>query len=144
MSDTVMERVGVQGRRWVAQAACRDADPKLFDAVSAFEAQAALQICKGCPVKGTCLQEALDEDVNPDGVWGGTTQLERRKLRRHGTLEPVPEGMAAINAAKTHCKWDHEFTPENTRWSNGHRSCRTCYNQRLRERRAANRKAVAA
>lgn len=145
MSDTVMEHVGVQDRQWVDLAACRGANPRLFDAVSALHAETALRICKGCPVKDACLQEALDEEVNPDGVWGGTTQLERRKLRRHGTLEPVPEGMAAINAAKTHCKWGHEFTPENTRWSNGHRSCRTCYNKRLRERRAATRrKAVAA
>lgn len=135
-----MERMGVQDRQWVDQAACAGANPRLFDAVSALHAQAALQFCKACPVKEVCLQEALDEAVNPDGVWGGTTQLERRKIRRHGSLDPVPEGMAAINAAKTHCKRNHEFTPENTRWSNGHRSCKTCYNQWLRDRRAANSK----
>lgn len=143
--SALMERLGVQGRQWTTQAACHGSDPRLFDAVSAADAEAALRICKACPVAEACLQEALDDPENPDGVWGGTTQLERRKLRRHGTLEPVPEGMAAINAAKTHCKRNHEFTPENTRWSNGHRSCRTCYNQRLRERRAAtSKKAVAA
>jgi len=139
-----MERMGVQGRQWIKQAACRGEDPRLFDAVSALRAEAALRICKGCPVKEACLKEALNEAVNPDGVWGGTTQLERRKLRRHGTLAPVPEGMAAINAAKTHCKRNHEFTPENTRWSNGHRSCKTCYNAWLRKRRKAAREAVAA
>lgn len=130
-------------RLWVAQAACRDADPRLFDAVATLDAEAALSFCKACPVKEACLQDALDQEVNPDGVWGGTTQTERRRIRRYGSTQGVPEGMAAINAAKTHCKRNHEFTLENTRWSNGHRSCRTCYNQWLRDRRRAARQAVA-
>lgn len=34
---------------------------------------------------------------------------------------------AAVNAAKTHCKHGHEFTPENTRLDRGgYRCCRTC------------------
>lgn len=142
MSDTLIEKLAPALGAWARQAACRGADPKLFDANSSLHAQAALQVCNACPVKEACLQEALDQEVNPDGVWGGTTHLERRRIRRHGSLKTVPEGMAAINAAKTHCLRNHEYTPENTRLSNGHRSCRACYNQRLRERRAANRKAA--
>jgi WhiB family redox-sensing transcriptional regulator len=142
MTDNLMAKLAPTLGPWARQAACRGADPKLFDASSMLHAQAALQVCNSCPVKEACLQEALDQEVNPEGVWGGTTHLERRRIRRHGSLQAVPEGMAAINAAKTHCKRNHEFTPENTRWSNGHRSCRTCYNQWLRDRRAANRKAA--
>jgi WhiB family redox-sensing transcriptional regulator len=48
--------------------------------------QAAL-ICQGCPVKRKCLDYALDWDrEHPDyyerivGVWGGTTEAERRKM----------------------------------------------------------------
>ena len=50
-------------------------------------------------------------------------------------LEPVTgrentlrgETITAKNAAKTHCKRGHEFTPENTRWTAaGYRQCRTC------------------
>lgn len=38
-----------------------------------------------------------------------------------------------FHAAKTHCKWGHEFTPENT-WNNGRwRQCRTCLRRRARE-----------
>lgn len=43
----------------------------------------------------------------------------------------------ALNAAKTHCKRGHEFTPENTyAWRHRgrrHRSCRTCRRQRTIE-----------
>lgn len=135
-----------ESRLWVFQAACRDADPRLFDVVSALDAESALAFCKACPVKEACLQDALDQEVNPDGVWGGTTQTERRRIRRYGSTQPVPEGMAAVNAAKTHCKRNHEFTPENTRWSNGHRSCIACRELRYEQGKAAqrSRRAVAA
>jgi WhiB family redox-sensing transcriptional regulator len=135
-----------ESRLWVVQAACRFANPKLFDVVSGADAAAALSFCMVCPVKEECLQDALAQEVNPDGVWGGTTQTERRKIRRYGSTGPVPEGMAAVNAAKTHCKRNHEFTPENTRWSNGHRSCIACRELRYNEGKAAQRarRAVAA
>ncbi len=53
-------------------------------------------------------------------------------------LEPVSvrENVARSpihNGAKTHCKWGHEFTAENTYVWNGGRICRTCV--RLRARR---------
>ncbi len=39
------------------------------------------------------------------------------------------------NRSKTHCKWGHEFTPENT-WRNkdGHRWCKACLKRRSDER----------
>lgn len=44
-------------------------------------------------------------------------------------------GPSAINAAKTRCKNDHEFTPENTRLTpRGKRDCRECDRMRDRER----------
>lgn len=58
-------------------------------------------------------------------------------------LEPVTtrenvlrgQGVAAINAAKTHCSHGHEFTPENTRvGSDRERICRQCSNDARRER----------
>lgn len=41
------------------------------------------------------------------------------------------------SAKKTHCKWGHAFTEENTlRWGNS-RQCRTCARRRASEQRAA-------
>lgn len=38
------------------------------------------------------------------------------------------------NRAKTHCKWGHEFTPENTRYDKrGYRWCRKCGARAMRE-----------
>lgn len=57
-------------------------------------------------------------------------------------LEPVTNrenilrgtAWSAVNARKTHCPQDHEFTPENTIYWNGQRKCRECNNARQRRR----------
>lgn len=62
-------------------------------------------------------------------------------------LEPVTlrenilrgDGVGVRNAAKTHCKNGHEFTPENTYFKQGKRACRECgrlANRRYRARKA--------
>lgn len=71
---------------------------------------------------------------------GGSSCLHRRCVNPHH-LEPVTRdenlrrgrNPSATNARKTHCKYGHEFTPENTilltvRRSDGapRRKCRTC------------------
>jgi hypothetical protein len=46
--------------------------------------------------------------------------------------------VAVLNAAKTHCKRGHEFTPENTYIApSGSRSCRTCMRAHYEQRKAA-------
>ncbi len=38
-------------------------------------------VCSTCPVSGECLTWAIETN-QPDGVWGGHTPKERRRLRR--------------------------------------------------------------
>lgn len=47
------------------------------------EAQAALAVCAACPVREECLAHALDTNER-FGIWGGTTEKERRELARIG------------------------------------------------------------
>ena len=70
---------------WREAAACRDTDPDLFFPVSTAgpglrQIEEAKRICRVCPVRTVCLAWALDHEVGP-GVWGGTTEAERRALR---------------------------------------------------------------
>lgn len=68
-------------------------------------------------------------------------------------LEPVTqqvnvlrgEGIAAVNARKTHCKNGHEFTPENIYWFRGLRYCRACHSKHSANyhERKRNEKAIA-
>lgn len=50
---------------------------------------------------------------------------------------------SALNARKTHCKFGHEFTPENTATTPQGRACRTCWADKERARAHARRKPCA-
>jgi WhiB family transcriptional regulator, redox-sensing transcriptional regulator len=87
MTDTDPWRpTGVERMAWRAHAACSGLDPDLFFPVSTKGAsltdiEAAKHVCQGCPVTTPCLRWALDVG-HVSGIWGGTTEEERRALRR--------------------------------------------------------------
>ena len=71
---------------WHEAAACRDADPDLFFPIGTagpalHQIEEAKRICRACPALAPCLAWALDHGVG-SGVWGGTTESERRVLRQ--------------------------------------------------------------
>jgi WhiB family redox-sensing transcriptional regulator len=67
---------------WRNLARCRGVDPEIFhpvnDDVGADEAKA---ICAACAVREPCLEYAL-ATREKDGVWGGLTARERRRVIR--------------------------------------------------------------
>jgi WhiB family transcriptional regulator, redox-sensing transcriptional regulator len=67
---------------WRKLAACQGIDPEIFypasDEDDAWEAKA---ICSECPVRQACLEHALAHRER-EGVWGGTTERERRRIHR--------------------------------------------------------------
>lgn len=66
---------------WRAQAACRNSDVEIFFPSSDEAAGAAKAVCATCPVREECLEWAL-ATRQQEGVWGGATEAERRRLRR--------------------------------------------------------------
>lgn len=66
---------------WRQRAGCRGVDPDVFYPASDEEAEAAKAICRQCPVLSPCLEWALSNRER-DGVWGGATERERRRLVR--------------------------------------------------------------
>ncbi|HEY0817106.1 MAG TPA: WhiB family transcriptional regulator [Pseudonocardia sp.] len=78
---------------WRQRAACRDEDPELFFPVSevgpaARQADAAKAVCARCPVRERCLEYAVDNGLD-HGIFGGTTEAERRELRRRTRSYPI-------------------------------------------------------
>jgi WhiB family redox-sensing transcriptional regulator len=66
---------------WRQNAACRGVDPEIFYPASDEEADVAKSICAQCPARQTCLEYAL-ACRERDGVWGGATEKERRRILR--------------------------------------------------------------
>ena len=66
---------------WRLRAACRGVDPDVFYPVSDEDAEEAKSICRACPVREACLEYAL-ANRERDGVWGGATERERRRMIR--------------------------------------------------------------
>jgi len=66
---------------WDKQAACRGLDPAIFYPVSDDEAEPAKAVCNRCAVQEACLEHALMSRER-DGVWGGATEKERRRILR--------------------------------------------------------------
>lgn len=66
---------------WRHDAACRGMDVDLFFPHDKDwrEAEPGKAVCAVCPVSDQCLLDNIDE---PYGVFGGTTPIERRILRR--------------------------------------------------------------
>ncbi|HEV7720584.1 MAG TPA: WhiB family transcriptional regulator [Iamia sp.] len=67
---------------WRRQAACQGLDPTIFfpsdDDDECLDAKA---VCAQCPVADLCLEHALGVREK-EGIWGGCTERERRRIIR--------------------------------------------------------------
>ena len=68
---------------WRKDAACAGSENDAFFPAGEDETLAApaKAVCAACPVREACLQYALATNQT-EGVWGGMTGSERRRLRR--------------------------------------------------------------
>lgn len=76
----------LEPRVWRNSAACRDTDPDLFFPIGQTgpaidHIASARAVCNSCAVQRECLEYALMTNQDA-GIWGGTTEDERRKIRR--------------------------------------------------------------
>jgi WhiB family redox-sensing transcriptional regulator len=69
---------------WQEHAACRGMNGELFFPVSEKPdnpiVQRARAVCAGCPVVLRCAEWALNTNLS-DGIFGGLTSIERRRIR---------------------------------------------------------------
>jgi WhiB family redox-sensing transcriptional regulator len=84
--ETMQVSMQVVDVRWRQEAACRASSPDLFFPVGTVgaaltEIETAKAVCAGCAVQEACLEFALHTNQE-FGVWGGTSEEERRRLRQ--------------------------------------------------------------
>lgn len=70
-----------QGLSWQASARCTEVDPEIFFPERGGSSKAARAVCGECSVRQECLLYAL-ANREQFGIWGGTSERERRRLRR--------------------------------------------------------------
>jgi len=69
---------------WWFAGLCAQTDPELFFPEKGGSVREAKAVCAGCPVRVQCLEYALAHDER-FGVWGGTSERERRRLKAGAT-----------------------------------------------------------
>jgi WhiB family redox-sensing transcriptional regulator len=90
---------------WRPLAECQSKDTELFFPISlsgpgAAQVEQAKAICAKCSVRSHCLSTALALD-HVEGIWGGTTEKERRRRREVGSCQPNRWSPAARHAFAT-------------------------------------------
>lgn len=79
---------------WAEQRACKGRDPEEFfpGRGDLWPIYSAKVICAGCPVRLECATYALTSPKERDGIWGGFTGMELRKL----DLATIAKGLPPV------------------------------------------------
>lgn len=67
--------------KWMADGLCANKPPALFFPSDGVGVEKAKSICAECPVMHACLEYALENRID-HGVWGGTSERQRRRIAR--------------------------------------------------------------
>lgn len=73
---------------------CSQTDPEVFFPEKGGSTAPAKRICGGCSVRAECLEFALARDER-FGVWGGTSERERRRITAQRRQAQAAEEVAA-------------------------------------------------
>jgi WhiB family redox-sensing transcriptional regulator len=77
---------------WMSRGKCRELPWDVFFPREGPGVLQAKKICAACPVSGECLDYALEHHID-HGVWGGSSERERARVRRIRRVGPRPVGV---------------------------------------------------
>jgi WhiB family redox-sensing transcriptional regulator len=72
----------------MALGTCADQDPSFFFPSDGVGVAKARKVCADCPMNTRCLEYALEHRIE-HGVWGGTSERQRRRILKARRLEAV-------------------------------------------------------
>jgi WhiB family transcriptional regulator, redox-sensing transcriptional regulator len=87
---------------WMSDALCAQVDDDLFFPKQGGSVTGAKSVCARCPVRQKCLDYALDNGERYV-IWGGLSELERRKVKRD---RRTPEQIEAARAIRQRLRPD--------------------------------------
>lgn len=81
---------------WMTFAACAGETSIMFPTPNDVPGEAAAKaVCAICPARVACLEYAL-ATRQQDGVWGGYSETERRRILRRRRSHPVSEDQLSL------------------------------------------------
>jgi WhiB family redox-sensing transcriptional regulator len=89
LGSTAVGKKSTSSESWMSEARCRDLNPDIFFPEDGSGVAVAKAYCGECSVKGACLNYALDNHID-HGVWGGTSERQRRRLQRLRRINNYP------------------------------------------------------
>lgn len=90
--------IDVRHLDWHDDGSCRYVDPELFFPEGPPDGRA-IAICAACPVKEKCFDDAM-ADPRRIGIWGGTTNADRDRIRGVGRAVTAAEYRAIKRAER--------------------------------------------
>lgn len=86
LSPSHLLSLTIASNEWRSEAACRDTDPDLFFPVGTTgpaieQIENAKAVCRICVAQVECLEYAIATNQD-SGIWGGTSEEERRAIRK--------------------------------------------------------------
>jgi WhiB family redox-sensing transcriptional regulator len=81
ISDLIIQGSVLPDIKWRELGACRGLEPETFYPLTEEEADQAKAVCAQCSVQTACLEFALAHREK-EGIWGGATERERRRIIR--------------------------------------------------------------
>lgn len=69
-------------REWVDHALCAEVDSEMFFPHKGESNKEAKELCARCPVISECREYAINYPTRLEGIWGGLSEIERRKPRK--------------------------------------------------------------
>lgn len=91
-----MTTLPATGTNWQQYGLCRETDPEIFFPEKGSPQADAKRTCLSCEVRTQCLEYALE--YGERGIWGGTSDAERRRILRERQETPAP----AVDPVKAH------------------------------------------
>ena len=77
--------------KWMAEGNCASRPPSMFFPSDGVGVEQAKLVCNDCPVSARCLEYAIENRID-HGVWGGTSERQRRRIIRARAGETRSDG----------------------------------------------------
>ncbi len=78
---------------WMANGLCAEKHPSTFFPSDGVGVEKARKICNECPMQQPCLEYALRNRID-HGVWGGTSERQRRRILKQRRLDAMARATA--------------------------------------------------